>query len=648
MIILLSIVVPTYNSIAKMPSTIESLRALSGLVEHEIIFVDDCSGDGTYEALVSEAKDKHNWRVFQLATNSGSAARPRNVGLDEAKGDYVFFLDSDDIVVPKGIKTAYDFALAYNSDIVRSSIISVKPDGREQTVDRIPRWDTIKDRVSRIRAITKYQSLTCSFLMRRAVLIDSDIRFDEARRIGEDITFTARVLVASERVAYRDMAIRKYVKGGGGQASVTQSISDEDFHGFFQAWEDVENTLERVGVSFMKEHGKAALLYALRQFVWFKRSELTIGTFEGFSEFINRQWATISGYDLPVRYKTIVMAARDGDFSAFTSECRLRLLVAGHDLKFLKDIEPYFHQHYTVLYDKWEGHTGHDLNASRALLDWADYVWVEWLLGAAVWFSNNIRSDQRLIVRVHRSEMVADYGLRIDRSRVSRFVSVSPHCLGDFSDRFDIPREMFSLVPNPLEPERYVTGFEEKAVFRIAIVGIVPQLKGYHRALELLNSLRMIDERYELHVFGKSPDQYPWLMRDESARRYYESCDGYIAEHQLTDAVKLRGWVDTREALAGVGFVLSLSDFEGMHLAPGEAFCANRQGLFRRWRGVEACYPEDFIFDDMASMRDHILAMQDLDSFHELAGKGRDFIKERYSLERVEPLLDRVFAKVRG
>ena len=86
-----------------------------------------------------------------------------------------------------------------------------------------------------------------------------------------------------------------------------------------------------------------------------------------------------------------------------------------------------------------------------------------------------------------------------------------------------------------------------------------------------------------------------------------------------------------------------------MQVAPGEAFCAGGQGLFLPWRGVEACYPNEFIFDSIESMADYILAQRDdQTSFARAANYGRQFMLERYDLKsitnRVVDLLDRVRA----
>ena len=136
---MISIVIPTYNSIAKMDLTLESLRAIPEKVPHEVIFVDDQSKDDTFDRLSAACEENENWKIFRLAENSGSAAKPRNYGLEQATGEFLFFLDSDDILIPSGLENAYLHAIKFESDAVRNSLEVVAPDGTSRMSDSNPR-----------------------------------------------------------------------------------------------------------------------------------------------------------------------------------------------------------------------------------------------------------------------------------------------------------------------------------------------------------------------------------------------------------------------------------------------------------------------------------------------------------------------------
>lgn len=99
-----SLVIPTFNSRAFLPSLIASLELLDP-EPFEVIFVDDCSIDGspqTIDEILGIASLSCLVKVVLRDVNGGSSAA-RNDGLNEAKGDIVAFCDSDDLPLPHRI-----------------------------------------------------------------------------------------------------------------------------------------------------------------------------------------------------------------------------------------------------------------------------------------------------------------------------------------------------------------------------------------------------------------------------------------------------------------------------------------------------------------------------------------------------------------
>jgi glycosyltransferase involved in cell wall biosynthesis len=66
----------------------------------EIIVVDDCSSDGTWESVQRRYSGHGRIELFRTERNSGGASKPRNLGMKQARGEYVSFLDSDDLAHP--------------------------------------------------------------------------------------------------------------------------------------------------------------------------------------------------------------------------------------------------------------------------------------------------------------------------------------------------------------------------------------------------------------------------------------------------------------------------------------------------------------------------------------------------------------------
>src|ERR1700752_2569448 len=94
----ISVVIPTYNRVRKVSSALESVLAQS-YPSFEVILVDDGSDDGTreeIERLTGERPSSSSAVRYIFQSNQGSSAA-RNRGIAEARGQWVAFLDSDDI-----------------------------------------------------------------------------------------------------------------------------------------------------------------------------------------------------------------------------------------------------------------------------------------------------------------------------------------------------------------------------------------------------------------------------------------------------------------------------------------------------------------------------------------------------------------------
>jgi glycosyltransferase involved in cell wall biosynthesis len=149
----------------------------------EIVAVDDGSRDGSGELLEDAAAAMPNLRVIHQE-NSGNAARPRNVGLDNASGRYVFLMDADDMLGPEALERMVGTADANGSDVVLGRMA---PIGRRKVPTSMftrnqPHADLYRSRV--------YRSLRVQRLFRREMLERHQMRLPELT-LGEDQPFAA-------------------------------------------------------------------------------------------------------------------------------------------------------------------------------------------------------------------------------------------------------------------------------------------------------------------------------------------------------------------------------------------------------------------------------------------------------------------------
>ena len=125
---LVSIITPMYNSENFILKTIESVVNQT-YSNWELLLIDDGSTDNTIQ-IVEDFKQKYtNIKLFQNPTNLG-AAQSRNKGILEAKGDYIAFLDADDLWKSIKLDLQIQFMQTHNCDVSFSSYEQIDENGK--------------------------------------------------------------------------------------------------------------------------------------------------------------------------------------------------------------------------------------------------------------------------------------------------------------------------------------------------------------------------------------------------------------------------------------------------------------------------------------------------------------------------------------
>ena len=134
-------VIPAYNAEKYINECLNSLR----LVRHSYcaVVVDDGSKDNTRKLLSRFSVDPRFKIIFQ---ENGGSASARNTGLSTIKGKYVFFVDSDDLVIPDVIDSMLDIAIANNYDIVQGNYARTRENGKVQKTVKLANGPINTDR----------------------------------------------------------------------------------------------------------------------------------------------------------------------------------------------------------------------------------------------------------------------------------------------------------------------------------------------------------------------------------------------------------------------------------------------------------------------------------------------------------------------
>lgn len=112
---LISVIVPVWNTARFLPECLDSLLSQT-LRDLEIICVNDASTDASLQVLERFAAQDPRVRVFSHEKKRGPGAT-RNLGIDQARGGYIGFVDSDDLVSPDFYRNLYQGAQRHNADI---------------------------------------------------------------------------------------------------------------------------------------------------------------------------------------------------------------------------------------------------------------------------------------------------------------------------------------------------------------------------------------------------------------------------------------------------------------------------------------------------------------------------------------------------
>lgn len=198
----LSLVVPVYNVAPFLDQFLTSIVA-QDLDDMEVIIIDDGSTDAGPEIIARYATRHPELRVIRQENGGLSAAR--NAGLDQARGEYVAFADSDDYIEPDYYRNLLSLAQRHGLDMAHGNGLYHFEGRREDFpiyADDLPTAVMRGREVLRKRLRDKtFLHMVWLHLYRRDFIERLGLRF-MPRLIHEDVLWTTRAFLAAGRVAY--------------------------------------------------------------------------------------------------------------------------------------------------------------------------------------------------------------------------------------------------------------------------------------------------------------------------------------------------------------------------------------------------------------------------------------------------------------
>jgi len=198
-----SVVVPVYNTAPYLHEALDSVLAQD--VDLEVVAVDDGSTDGSGDILRQYAKQDPRVKVLSQRNAGQSAAR--NTALQHVSGDYVYFMDSDDVLLPGALRSCVDHAQKTGADLLFFDADIKREGGDALTWDykRTSRYDAHRlyngrQLFSDMLRTYDYRAVVWLLFVRRSHLSALGLQFLPGI-IHEDELFTPLLFMQTSRVA---------------------------------------------------------------------------------------------------------------------------------------------------------------------------------------------------------------------------------------------------------------------------------------------------------------------------------------------------------------------------------------------------------------------------------------------------------------
>lgn len=208
----LSIIIPAYNAEKYIQRCIQScLQQDIPTSEYELIVIDDGSTDNTAYILLQLSLQYSNITVY--TQNNAGPSSARNLGISKAKGEYIWFVDADDTIIPDCLKEIQQVIKTKKLDSLAlywdrySEDNNVLPNIPQFTPKIFTKTCT---GIEFINHYAGYGLLTVAFIHKRNNIIKNEILFSPKIKICEDAIFNIEILIHTQSISLFNKAIYHY------------------------------------------------------------------------------------------------------------------------------------------------------------------------------------------------------------------------------------------------------------------------------------------------------------------------------------------------------------------------------------------------------------------------------------------------------
>ena len=249
-----SIIIPVYNVEQYLTECIDSVLGQT-LNDLEVICIDDCSPDKCGQILDAYAADDDRIKVIHLEANHRQGYG-RNLGLEYASGEYVYFLDADDTIVPEALAELSELADSEELDVIFFDSRDVYDSEELRNVYRPPfelRRGSYRDDVYRgedlLDDFIRQDEWTCypqRTFWRRQFLADEGIRYPEGCEHEDEFFAYAGILAAKRAMYVPKQYFNLRVRAN---SVMTSRSAPKNFHGYLMNYYYMNRYAAERGIS---------------------------------------------------------------------------------------------------------------------------------------------------------------------------------------------------------------------------------------------------------------------------------------------------------------------------------------------------------------------------------------------------------------
>ncbi len=266
----ISVVVPIYNISSYIEKCLDSIVNQT-TPPYEVVLVDDGSKDDS--GIICDNYAKKYPYITVIHQQNGGPSKARNTGIENAKGDYIVFVDGDDWIDEKWLESYTKLLSDHGEcDYIHWRQVMVYPDGEEELVDAYLKNCEVAGKSGKQVYAEHTNEKECIWLgprglFRRQLLLDNKIRFDTRYKYGEDEEFMVQVFYCAEKVLSNEFAGYYYRANRVGSLmstfKVNQGVQQASIYKGWKAWIEAKKDTDGDEKRFFD-----ALSFELNRRVW--------------------------------------------------------------------------------------------------------------------------------------------------------------------------------------------------------------------------------------------------------------------------------------------------------------------------------------------------------------------------------------------